>query len=59
MKSKIAIAAAAILFATGTAYAAVSAMGCCEDCCDEMRQQGGHANHGATPAPVPAPTPQH
>jgi hypothetical protein len=55
MKSKIAIAAAAILFATGTAYAAVSAMGCCEDCCDEMRQN--HADHGQ--AQTPAPAPQH
>jgi hypothetical protein len=56
MKSKIAIAAAFILFATGTAYAAVSAMGCCEDCCDEMREHRG--NHGQAQTPAPAPAPQ-
>jgi hypothetical protein len=53
MKSKIAIALAAIAFASGTAYAAVQAMGCCDNCCDEMRQH--HGDHAQTPAPAPAP----
>ena len=57
MKSKIAIAIAAIAFASGGAYAAVEAMGCCDNCCDEMGQQRG--DHARTAAPAPAPAPQH
>jgi hypothetical protein len=50
MKSKITLAVAAILLASGTAYA-MQGMSCCQncDCCNE---KGG--NHGDHKAPAPA-----
>lgn len=55
MKSKIAIAVAAIVFASGTAYA-VQGMACCDNCaCCREKQGDAHKGH---PAPAPAPQPK-
>lgn len=58
MKSKIAIAVATILLASGTAYA-MQGMSCCQNCsCCNEKQGDAHKGHSApTPAPAPAPQP--
>jgi hypothetical protein len=54
MKTKVLFAAVALVFASGTAYAAVAMADCCGancTCC--------HHDPAPAPAPTPAPTPQH
>ncbi|MCL6684609.1 hypothetical protein [Sphingomonas alba] len=43
MKSRFAIAVAAIVFGATAAYAATEAMGCCKDCCKDKTEQ--HQDH--------------
>ena len=42
MKSKIAIAVAAVVFGASAAYAAATGMDCCKDCCDKDKAHQEH-----------------